>query len=273
MATPFIYSSLMIYSASRRTDLPAFYPDALVRRVDRSRKLEAIVLWTKDIRNLARHAGLARVVRTVPTVVNYTVTGLAGTAWEPRVPPLGVQHDDLAAVARVLPARAICWRFDPIIPTPDWLDRFRTVKRGLESALGPVDSVTVSFPDPYRKAVARTRAAGLEWPVVPPSLRREMISALVAEFDRSREALPVRLCCEPELLDIPGVGQARCIDGGLFQELYGLPLGDVPKDAGQRVHCGCARSTDIGEYANVCGHGCLYCYARPDEGPEADPVR
>ncbi len=245
--------------------MPAFYPDAIVRRVDRSRKLEAIVLWTKDIRNLARHDGLARVVRTVPTVVNYTVTGLAGMAWEPRVPPLGEQLDDLAAVSAVIPPRAIRWRFDPIIPTVDWLDRFRAVHGGLAGVLGPVDSVTVSFPDPYRKAVTRTLAAGLEWPVVSPSARRDILAAIVAEFDLSREANPVRVCCEPAFLDIPGVAQARCVDGDLFRDLYGLPLGGLPKDGGQRVHCGCVRSTDIGKYENVCGHGCLYCYARPDE--------
>ncbi|MCC8165298.1 MAG: DUF1848 domain-containing protein [Planctomycetes bacterium] len=248
--------------------MPAFYPDAIVRRVDRSRKLEAIVLWTKDIRNLVRHDGLARVVRTVPTVVNYTVTGLAGTDWEPRVPRFDRQLDDLAAVVRLIPPRAIRWRFDPIVPTDDWLDRFRAVHDGLESVLGPVDTVTVSFPDPYRKAVARTVAAGLEWPTVSPARRREMLAALVAEFDREREGNPVRLCCEPELLDLPGVAQARCVDGDLFQELYGLALGGLPKDGGQRAHCGCVVSTDIGAYTNVCGHGCLYCYARPDAATE-----
>lgn len=257
----------MIYSASRRTDMPAFHPDAIVQRVRRSRKLEGLVLWTKDIRNLAFHPDLSRVIAGVPTVVQYTVTGLAGTAWEPGTAPLENQLSALKEVAHALPNGAICWRFDPIMPGAGLAERFRTIKAGLESVLGTLDHVTVSFPDPYRKAVSRSLAAGLEWPVVNPEEKRRILAMMVDAFTHGGDASdspPVRLCCEPELLAVPGVGMAKCIDGDLFRCLYGLPLGDLPKDGGQRKHCGCSQSTDIGSYDMRCGHGCRYCYANPE---------
>lgn len=252
----------MLYSASRRTDMVAFFPDAIVDKVSRSRRLEGIVFWTKDIRNLVRHSGLARIVRTIPAIIQYTVTGLSGGEWEPRVPTLEEQLSDLDALSALLPKGAIRWRFDPIIPESSLFERFKTVKNRLESVLGPLDAVTVSFPDPYRHAVPRASAAGLPWPRPNLEEKKRIITGMSVEFPGVSE--PVRLCCEPDLLILPGVGMARCIDGALFESLYGLPLGGLAKDGGQRVACGCVKSTDIGSYAMRCPHRCLYCYANPE---------
>ena len=253
----------MIYSASRRTDMPAFYPDAIVEKVSRSRKLEAIVFWTKDARNLVRHPGLAAITARSPSIVQLTVTGLAGSRWEPGVPPLSAQLPELRELSRSLPRGAVRWRFDPIIPSPDLFDRFRAVKETLESALGTLDGVTVSFPDPYRHAVARSVGAGLKWPAVRMDEKKRILAALIREFPET--AAPLRLCCEPDLLTIPGVAMAKCVDGSLFEQLYAIPLGRLDKDQGQRVACGCSKSTDIGSYAMRCSHHCLYCYATPNE--------
>lgn len=263
----------MIYSASRRTDMVAFHPDAIVERVSRARRLEAIVFWTKDPRNLVRHAGLKAVVTRVPAVVQLTVTGLAGSRWEERTPRLEDFLPDLRELAAMLPSGAVLWRFDPIFPFPDLYERFRHVKDGLESVLGRLAGVTVSYPDPYRHAVHRAARAGFEWPTASPPKKREIVrrlaeffhlDAIGREVDDGPGIRPIRLCCEPELLDLPCVRQARCIDGHLFQDLYGLPLGELSKDSGQRVACGCVKSTDIGSYAMHCPHRCLYCYANPD---------
>lgn len=269
----------MIYSASRRTDMTAFHPDELAGRVRRSRRLEAIVLWTKDPRNLVRHAELAAALAPVPKVVQLTVTGLAGTAWEPGVPPPEAFREELRDIAAALPRGAVRWRFDPVFPGPDLLGRFRRARDTLESALGGLDEVTISFPDPYAKAVARAAAAGLAWPKPGAAQKADIVSALAAEFPFSStdadNALsvsengdagaanrrPINLCCEPDLLALPGVRRASCIDGSLFRRLYGLPLDALPKDSGQRAACGCVASTDIGSYDMACGHGCRYCYA------------
>lgn len=251
----------MIYSASRRTDMAAFFPEIIADKVERSRRLEGIVFWTKDIRNLVSHPRLSGIVARVPSVVQYTVTGLAGTSWEPGVPPLSEQLGELGRLAEVLPVGAVRWRFDPILPGPDVIERFRSVKKGLESVLGVLDEVTVSFPDPYRQAVARVAASGLDWPIVGHGEKVRILSLMAREFPGAER--PVRLCCEPDLLALPGIGMARCIDGGLFERLYGVPLGGLGKDLGQRKACGCSASTDIGSYDMRCRHGCRYCYANP----------
>lgn len=243
--------------------MAAFFPERIVARVARSRKLDGIVFWTKDIRNLVRHPELARVVVSVPAVVQFTATGLAGGPWEPGAPPLDLLLPELRELAARLPRGAIRWRFDPIVAAPGLGERFCRIKEALDSALGGLADVTVSFPDPYKKAVARAGAAGLAWPVMTGAEKAAFVAFMAGEFGL-RDEPPVKLCCEPDLLALPGVGQAHCVDGALFDRLYGLRLAELPKDAGQRRACGCSASTDIGAYDMVCGHGCRYCYANPE---------
>lgn len=249
----------MIYSASRRTDLPAFYPEYVAERVRRSRKLEAIVFWTKDPRALCGPA-LRPILAKYPTVAQLTITGLGGGPWEPQVPPYGELTAALRELRQALPNGAVIWRFDPIIVTVDLFERFAAVRDWLIENLGPPAEPTVSFVDPYAKAVRRAQRHGLELPQPGAEERRAIIARL-------QEMAPTELCacCEPELAALPGIRPARCIDGERFDRLFGTKFGALPKDGGQREACGCVRSTDIGSYDQLCGHNCRYCYARPEE--------
>ncbi|MDR2391325.1 MAG: DUF1848 domain-containing protein [Planctomycetota bacterium] len=267
----------MIYSASRRTDIPTFFPDYAAARISRARKLEAVVFWTKDIRNLVRHSALSSAVSRFPAIVQFTVTGLAGTSWEPGTPPLAAQTEELAELGRRLPRGAVVWRFDPVLPEHTdgekkekqqivaILDRFRRIREILTKQIGELGKIIVSFPDPYRKALVRVAEAGLVWPYFSIEEKKWIATALVEECADSKTdgmfRSRIRFCCEPELLNIPGTGPAACVDGALIEKLYGLPLSGLPKDPGQRMSCRCAKSTDIGTYTQSCGHGCLYCYA------------
>jgi len=260
----------MIYSASRRTDLVAFYPDFIVEKVRRSRKLEAIVFWTKDPRNLVTHPDLRAVLADYPAIVQFTLTGLGGTDWEPRVPPPYTLADTLAQLADILPRGAVLWRFDPILLTADLQDRFDAARALLTTALGPLTEVTVSFVDAYRKVIRRLAAEGRALPQSAPHEQREIVRRLV-----DRSGLHIRACCEPALVGVPHVLPARCVDGERFDRLYGTSFGRLPKDAAQREACGCVLSTDIGAYTQACAHGCRYCYAQPEDpggrNPQAPP--
>lgn len=247
----------MIYSASRRTDLVAFYPEVIVERVRRSRKLEAIVFWTKDPRNLLR-PDLREILQRIPTVIQLTLTGLGGTEWEPFVPPPFLLRDTLKQVGSLLPRGAIQWRFDPILADATLFPRVEAMYGLLCETIGKPDGVTVSFPDPYRKVVERLRKEGLRLPSLSPQEEQEILRGIV-----ERLKIPVRLCCEPSHLNIPGVEQAHCIDGARFDRLYGTSLACLSKDRGQRETCGCVTSTDIGSYEYICRHACRYCYASP----------
>lgn len=249
----------MIYSASRRTDLTAFYPDWIVDKIRRARKLDAIVLWTKDPRNLTERADLFLSVTALPTVVQLTITGLAGSVWEPDVPHYAYFEDCLKTLAQALPPHAIQWRFDPILADDTVDERFAAVHAFLVRCGVALDGVTVSFPDPYPAVIKRLAQDTMTLPFLSMQEKKAILTRLHAT-----SKLPLRLCCEPELLTVPGTEQGHCVDGALFDRLYKTHLGDLPRDDGQRKACGCTKSTDIGSYDQLCRHNCRYCYARPE---------
>lgn len=76
------------------------------------------MIWTKDLR-CALDAGRAvpadLMTRGTTVTVQLTVTGLAGTGWEPRVPSDVLDHLDAATF--IGGPEHLCWRYDPIIPT------------------------------------------------------------------------------------------------------------------------------------------------------------
>ncbi len=256
----------MIYSASRRTDLVAFYPDYIAEKVRRSRKLEALVLWTKDPRNLVQHTGLFLTIQAVPTIVQLTLTGLAGSVWEPDVPRPELFTDTLQRLSEVLPHNAVQWRFDPILADDTVFTRFDEMKELLDQTGICPDGVTVSFPDAYAKVIKRLAKDGLLLPVLSFEKRLTLLRKL---YERSN--LTIRLCCENNLLlaargvgDVRKIEQSHCVDGALIDRLYHTNLATLPHDRSQREHCGCSQSTDIGSYEQRCRHNCRYCYARPE---------
>jgi hypothetical protein len=251
----------MIYSASRRTDLVAFYPDFITAKIARSRKLQALVLWTKDPRNCVNHPGLREALAKYPVIMQLTVTGLGGTYWEPNVPEPGEISAAIRQLGKMLPPGAISWRFDPIIADESLHARFSSVLKLLRDNLPLLDGVTVSFPAPYRKVTERLAQDGRELPRLSAERRERIIRELQ---ELSPRPLEFRACCQPDLLGIPGVKKAACVDGEMFDSLYGTAFGKLEKDFGQRRECGCGQSTDIGDYSQLCRHNCRYCYARPE---------
>ncbi|MDO3378571.1 DUF1848 domain-containing protein [Geoalkalibacter halelectricus] len=277
-----------IISASRRTDIPAFYTPWLlerlraghvevpnpfnphqVRRVDlRPQAVAGIVFWSKDPRPLLPHvADLDR--RGYTSLFHITLTALPAPL-EPRVPP---PEEILAAVEeladKIGPQRLI-WRFDPIVLsslTPE--ERIISAFASLAEALqGKVRHCVISFARYYRQVQARLRRApALE--VFDPdrhdaaeALKRLGPLAAALAREGARRDLEVVSCAEPLDLSPFGVRPAACIDAALLGELFGV---DLPrrKDGGQRLACRCSKSIDIGIYG-TCRHGCLYCYARGD---------
>lgn len=254
---------MLIYSASRRTDLVAFYPGYICEKVKRSRKLGGIVFWTKNPSNLILHSGLNNIIRLYPSIIQLTITGLGGTWWEPDVPHPESFAKSLTELAALLPKGAIRWRFDPIIWDDTCLERLRLVRGLLDKCGVNPDSVIVSFPDAYAHAVKRLAAAGGRFVRLSYDQKLSILEKMYNEID-----LPLELCCENELLTQPYLRQAHCIDGKLFDRLYGTGFADLPPDASQRAQCGCCKSTDIGSYEQLCGHNCRYCYARPETDAE-----
>lgn len=270
----------MIISASRRSDIPAFYSrwwmnrvragfvlvphpfnTRQVRRIDlRPAAVDAIVFWTRHAAPLLPH--LAELDDLgYAYYFQYTLTSYP-RALEVHTPAMDQALTSFRALStRIGPARVI-WRYDPILlcnllTVTDHLQQFARIAAALA---GYTRQVVISFADLYGKAVRQLdKVPGLAYVDIltcPDQLATLLdgICQIAARYD-----LAVSSCAEALDLDAWGIRHGRCIDADLLASACGRRV-SAAKDPGQRPACGCARSVDIGQY-DTCPHGCTYCYA------------
>jgi len=176
-----------------------------------------VQVWTKDAAGvLARGGRVLEGLRAAGTTLaaQVTVTGLGGTAWEPRAPTepfAGVA--ELAALAGGL--RHVTWRYDPVIPTVHERNRFRRLADAA-AALG-ITRAVVNFlvpPGRYKRVDARLAAdlpgwdSGLPW--YDDAWRAGVAAELVA--DARERGMTLHACAESAALvaAVPDLGPAAC---------------------------------------------------------------
>jgi hypothetical protein len=270
----------MIISASRRTDIPAFYADWFMNRIHAGfccvanpfnpgriarvslepEDVDAIVFWTRDPRGLLpRLADLdARGYRYyfLYTLVDYPIL------LEPHSSPFRGRLLRFRRLADRLGPERVIWRYDPIVLTrrtdPRFhLSAFERIAKELE---GCTKRCVISLMHEYAKLRARMRALESEG-FLPVRLDESQLERLMVAFRDISHArgMAVTSCAPEQDLARFGILPGSCIDTHLIERLFSITLSDR-KDPGQRPACRCAVSRDIGAY-DTCHAGCPYCYA------------
>lgn len=264
----------MIISASRRTDIPTYYSDWFINRIQKGYLLvrnpmnihqiskirlspdvvDGIVFWTKNPTPMLDKLDQ---LKDYTFYFQFTVTSY-GKDIEPNIPskidviiPVFKRLSDLIGPERVV------WRYDPILInakyTMDYhIHAFGKIARQLH---GYTKKCTISFIDLYRNIKGRVKNLGLQ------DLSDSKIMEICMALTEIAQGYGLRIdtCAETMDLQQYGIEHARCIDDRLFERLLGCNL-LVKKDKNQRPECGCVSSIDIGMY-NTCKNGCRYCYA------------
>jgi hypothetical protein len=270
----------MIISASRRTDIPAFFAGEFMaavragfidvphprdpRKVSRislkPEDVDLIVFWTRNPKPLLTHLPELD-ARGFVYYFQFTILDHPRIL-DPGCPPA----DEVVAVFRELAAAIgpdkVVWRYDPIVLSELTNSAYHQRKfENLAAALsGATKRVMISLVDCYRSVVPRLRGLERQGIHVRPPGRAELaelIPALVAEA--SARKMDIFSCAEEFDLRPWGVGPGKCIDDDLIADFLGRRL-PLRKDPRQRKACGCVESRDIGIYG-TCLHGCIYCYA------------
>ncbi|MBL6946770.1 MAG: DUF1848 domain-containing protein [Rhodospirillales bacterium] len=268
----------MIISASYKTDIPAFYGDWFMRRLNagfcrmvnpyghqvymvplRPGAVDGFVFWT---RNSGPFMGALKKTESLgfPFVVQYTITGYPQALDAATIPwEKAVSH--LREIARSFGPRVGVWRYDPIIfssLTPaEWhRENFARLARSLK---GAADEVVVSIAQVYRKTTKNMAKAaqthGFEW-WDPATGKKTALLGELAEI-AADHGMKLTLCGQPGLL-ADGVMEASCIDAARLSDVAGRTISVEHKP--HRKSCACDASRDIGAY-DTCPHGCAYCYA------------
>jgi len=291
----------LIISASFRTDIPAFYGEWFLNRIQagfcltknpyggqvyqislRKADVDGIFFWTK---NLGPFLPRLEAVNAMgyPFVVLYSITGYLREL-EPATASTDAAIEHLHVVAQRYGKRVGVWRYDPIVITSltDFDFHRANFSRIAKALAGVVDEVIVSYVQYYKKTQRNMERTARQYGFAFEDPDDETKLAFLAELAAiaQRHGMKLSLCAQPQYL-IPEVAEASCIDAVRLSEIAGRPIsGKKPGHRGKQ--CACSSSRDIGAY-DTCLHGCVYCYATANNNaarqnyrrhdPQAESIR
>jgi len=275
---------LLIVSASRRTDLIAFYPKYF-SNILKKRKVKVqgpfghrysvnlspsgvhtIVLWSKNFENFINNRfELKDLLMSYSQIyLHFTITGLGGAEMEPIIPKPQKALEQLKELVKIVGTERIAIRFDPIIfykyegKLKTNYDFFPILIK--EISKHGLKKLIFSFVQYYPTVIKRFKKVGIEY--IDPSKEKKL--KLASDMAKEIRETDIKLyaCSQEFLTKIEGIEKSKCIDAEYLSNIH--PLGwkiKYKKDRGQRKECGCSESKDIGNYGMSCPIPCLYCYA------------
>lgn len=269
----------MIISASRRTDIPAFYSKWFLNRIRdqfvlirnpfnyhqitrvelTSDEVDCIVFWTRNPLPLIPHLQELD-SRGLRYYFQFTITGY-GPDLEPHVPSLASAVSAFKKLSDLVGPERVIWRYDPIAISKRTPSDFhvKTYTAIAEALRGYTHGSVISILDVYKKTEKNmANIFGFDVTDQPSEECVFQIATTLGSVATSC-AMDIKSCAEKYDLSHCGIPSGKCIDEALLTQLWGISY-PSKKDAGQRLECGCVKSIDIGMY-NTCGHGCKYCYA------------
>jgi len=270
----------MIISASRRTDIPAFYAEWFMNRIREGyctvpnpfnpeqvsrislcpADVEAIVFWTRNPRPLLPH--LAELdARGYAYYFQFTL--MNNPAWlDPKAPPPGISLRIFRELSEAIGPERVIWRYDPIVFTSltDAAFHRQTYERLARALRSYTKRSVVSLVDFYRKTARRMQdlsERGMEMKEPDRPFLEETMPALAATARQN--GMELFSCAEETDFSAYGIQPGKCVDDALIRQAFGREV-SRRKDPAQRKACGCVVSRDIGMY-DSCLFGCVYCYA------------
>lgn len=226
----------VIVSASRSTDIPAFYADWFFERLKRGYSAwinpfngvtsyisyshtRFIVFWSKNPRPLLEHLGYLK-KNDIQCYIQYTLNDYELEGLEKGVPPLVQRIETFKMLVEKLGKGHVIWRFDPMILTDkvsinDLLEKVENIGDQLK---GYTEKLVFSYADiaSYRKVKANLDKNGInyiEWDEASMNEFAEKLSAM----NRAR-GWNFQLATCGEKIDIGqyGIKHNRCVDDDLM---------------------------------------------------------
>jgi predicted adenine nucleotide alpha hydrolase (AANH) superfamily ATPase len=270
----------MIISASRRTDIPAFYAEWFINRIRagycavpnpfnpsqvsqvslRPEDVEVIVFWTRNPLPILPYLGELD-QRGYGYYFLYTVMNNPREI-DPKSPPLKTSLKTFQKLADRIGPQKVVWRYDPIFFSTITGPRFhrKTYKHIAQALSKYTRRSVISITNVYRKTRKRLQtleSGGVEL----QDCEGEAFGNLMAAFAKvaHENGMAIFSCAEESGWRTYGILPGKCIDDAYIKAVFGLEVSHK-KDPSQRKACGCIVSKDIGMY-DSCIYGCIYCYA------------
>ncbi len=241
----------VIISASRSTDIPAFYSKWFFNRLKKGycvwynpfnrqkmyvsfARCRVVVFWTKNPKPILPYLHELD-ERGIHYYFQVTLNDYADEGFEPNVPSVGERIKTFRELSERIGHERVIWRFDPLMVTPTLTPRIllsRIWKIG-NQLKGYTDKLVFSFVDvkAYRKVQSNLMKEtgcftkeNVEQAEMNEAQRQEMVEGLVKLREAwASEGWDIKLatCAEEIDLEKYGIEHNRCIDGELMERVFG----------------------------------------------------
>lgn len=228
----------ILVSASRSTDIPAFYADWFFYRLDKAgysawtnpfngvksyvsyKDTRFIVFWSKNPKPLLRYLPILK-QRGIGCYIQYSLNDYAEEGLEKNVPPLEQRIETFKQLTNALGKGHVIWRFDPLVLTDNinidkLLDKVENIGNQL---LGYTEKLVFSFADilSYRKVQTNLQKANINYIDWQENQMREFARRL--SVLNPKWGYELATCGEKIDLTEFGVKKNHCVDDELIIKL------------------------------------------------------
>lgn len=276
----------VIVSASRVTDIPAFYSNWFLQQLQNGYtvwlnpfnrkpmyvgfdKTRLIVFWTKNPAPLLPLLDRPE-INNRNYYFQFTLNNYEDEKFESNLPPLENRIETFIRLSETIGKQKVIWRFDPIVksshlPIDKIIEKIENIGNKLYRH---TEKLVFSFIDIQCYSSVKRRIDKEYSKDIEELQTIEMleIAERIAQLGQKWN-LEIATCSEAISLEHLGIQHNKCIDNHLIEKLFFNDLELLSfiskhqrKDNGQRPNCGCIPSKDIGFY-NSCPYQCIYCYA------------
>lgn len=270
----------MIISASRRTDIPAFYAKWFMNRIREGyclvpnpfnpKQISRISLKPEDVDVIVFWTRYARPLLSFLNELNdrgyryYFLYTLMNNprALDPKSPSFKRSLNTFRELSHRMSKDKVVWRYDPMVfcTITDTNFHKETYRRIAKELNGYTNRSIISIVDRYRKTAKRLRLLENRGIHITEPTREALMNLMKSLSISAREnGMEIQTCAEKPDFSYHGIPSGKCIDDRLIRKVFNLDV--TPRnDPSQRTDCGCVASRDIGMY-DTCLFGCIYCYA------------
>lgn len=228
----------IIISASRSTDIPAFYADWFFKRLEFGfsawtnpfngvksyvsyDKTRFIVFWSKNPEPLLDYLHILE-ERNIKCYIQYTLNDYETEKFE-KVPTLERRIETFKLLVDRLGVGSVVWRFDPLILTDDISidDLLHKIRNIGDQLKGYTEKLIFSYADIslYKKVKTNLDKSGIPYHEWTPEQMEEFAEKL-STMNKEREwNYSLATCGEKIDISKYGIEHNRCIDGDLITRI------------------------------------------------------
>jgi DNA repair photolyase len=203
----------------------------------------------------------------------YTINDYEQEGLEPGMPALQDRIDTFKMLSDRIGKERVVWRFDPLILTDKISGQTLIDKVGsvMAQLAGYTEKMVFCFLDPVLyNGRKKLKSVGYEARAFSDD-EKAYVAKNIAKMSEEH-GIQAAVCGEPVSLSEYGIKPNKCIDDDLIRRVFSqdaklmafLDSVNGLEHKGQREHCHCIPSYDIGT-ENTCRNGCVYCYANASE--------